>query len=296
MDRKSADLNSVDRWCLHRLLSRQPTGLGYAFAQKRVAQRPRLKIHYDLLRQTQRVAAGSPALGEEQMSALAQRIVNDTLVVPTAQNKLHALRWPAFASLAVASAVVLVLVLPDSGSEPGTADLQARSALRDDNTRVGVTARCMEVSKGGTAVVAEAHLTPIESNGGLRCSSTGIVGFSVTNLADAPWHVFVVGVTRENELRWYAPFDEHTGSVVVLPQTVDRVLAPLADLTPMPDAEEIALFALFAPSSLDIRDISRALRDLSAANTPLFAMDRLPLPIATQARTELVVSPRVQTP
>jgi hypothetical protein len=126
----------------------------------------------------------------------------------------------------------------------------------------------------------------------LTCPDDGLLAFSLTNLGARPSHVFVIGVNRQGELRWYAPFDGAAASVRVEPDTVDAPVGVAAALAGMAREERVTLYALFSPVPLSAHELRARLSSAQRRGTLTSALERLPVDVEHQAHIELVRSLR----
>ena len=253
-----------------------------------IARDPEWLSAYDVLRQAERRAAGNVDVTEAQV-ALFERIVV-AQAAATAPSRT-APRAALGLALAAAAAVAVFIAVPRP-SEEGWA---TRSASPHDS-KIGVRVRCLVSAPRGTRLLSESVLSPEQRPAQLSCPSDGLLAFSVTNLASAPRHVFLVGIGARNELRWYAPFEPQAGSVQVGAGEVDRVLETLAELKGLPAEERVTLFALFSDEPVDGVSLEARLKDARARGIPLSKVDRLPVGVQLQARAELRAATGAQAP
>ena len=231
---------------------------------------------YDEQRRLERVGNGASSLSAEQVD-LVERLVFAELELasPTPSPR----RWlvPAGA-FGVAAVLAVVMTRPPTSTET------AWTARGDQSApHVGVRARCIE----GQVIVGQAEAGPRAPDARLRCPRGSLLSLSLTNLERTASFVYVVGVTAAGELRFVAPFEESSSSMMIAADTVDRPLDVVADTGAFAAEERITLFALFSMNALQGAEVARTLRDISGRGVRVQAIDQLPLPALT-ARLELL--------
>lgn len=272
-------LSFVKRALLSRLLAGSLPPALAARLHRRLARDPAWLSAYEGLRRAERQAAGAVDITEQQL-ALFERIV----VAEASQQapvEVRASRGAVFGLAAAAAAVAVFAALPT-----GRDDDWATRGVTAAGPKVGLKVRCLSADERTPRLVSESVLSPEQVPGALDCPEDGVLAFSVTNLDEAPRHVFLVGVNEKDEIRWYAPFEASGRSVAVRAGEVDRVLETLAELDDLPK-ERVTLFALFADAPLDGAALEARLKDARTRGLPLSRLDRLPVGVPLQARAEL---------
>jgi hypothetical protein len=195
---------------------------------------------------------------------------------------------PVVARLALVGAVTAAALFfvwsPPSGDELG--ELTVRGL--GDGT-LGVTVRCL--APGATGVEDQAAAGPGRPSTTVRCDGDGLLSFAFINTTGEDLYAMVVGVSEQDELRWYAPFAADGQSTRLAAGSVDQPLSVAADLAPMPAGERVVLRTLFSRRPLRASTVGSLVDQARARHLSPSRIDRLPLTGTLEARVELVVSP-----
>lgn len=244
----------------------------------RIGADPVWRGAYDAMRQAERASlSGAPSAGQH---AMLEHLVMGSVDGPAGASGRRA----AVGLLAAAACVAVVVVI----AQPGD-DLRARSAAPDPSTeRVGVRVRCVDAADA-TRVRAETVLSAVGDGVPFECAPGSLLVFSTTNLAEAPVHVFVMGVRSDGEPLWYAPFDRDGGSVAIAPGTTNHVLDVAAETAGMTTGDKVTLFGLFSDRPLTAGALEAQLDGARQRGVAIGAVDRLPVAGVRQGRAAMRV-------
>lgn len=291
-------LSRLEAWCVARLSAGDVPSWLRGWANARVARSPAARSAYDALVVAEQVAAQRDVtLGQKSQIEAA------LFAALPAESARTDGRWGVLLSSGVAAAAVVAFFVatpstPSPSTPSPTASLPADDVLvaRAASTgTLGVTVRCLDRAET-PAVTGRVAAGPGQPSKTLRCAGDGLMGFAFTNTTSEKVHALVVGLTEDDQLRWYAPFTPGGASVVVPPGAADRLLPTVADLRPMAKEERVVLRAIF--SSVPLRaDVVEAIvkQDRERGLSPS-RVDRLALPATQQARVELEILPLHEDP
>jgi len=282
-DAPNARLGPIRRRVLVRALS---TDGALAGAARTIVRRDAtLLAAYDDARAIEALASGS-ALGTAERALVRSRVLDETARAPASRARRPALVGLSFA--AATAAVVLVVARPvdDDVLEPMARDALVARGVESAPPMLGVRARCLD--KDGARVVDVGEAGPRAPLGALRCPTDGLLSFAFTNLGERAAHAFVVGLA-DDDVRWYAPFLAQSSSIEVPAGARDQLVSTLADTGALSDVAHVTLYALFSDEAFDAVTVRNALLRAKERGLLSTSLDRLPVPVAWQARIEVSI-------
>ncbi len=269
----------LDRWCVAGAVGGAWPRPVLRWMRSRIARSPHLRRAYDELSRAEHEASGSP-VSRAQADSIEAALFGE-LDRARASSPSRGLKWGLPVLGATAAAAFFVVV---SNSSPD--DLSPRSGA---GGAIGITVRCLEKTEA-IRVVGEVSAGPGQPSRTLRCPSDGLLGFAFTNTTEQDVHAFVVGVTTDDDVRWYAPFTPESESVHVPPGSADELLSTVADLSPMNSNERIVLRAVFFSDRMQGSTLEAVIEQSKERRLSPSRLERLPMRDTVEARVELVVT------
>lgn len=277
----TADLARRERWALA-VAGRDRPGLASRWARRTLQASPRGRAAYDALARAEQVASGRDVTRTQSAHLEAS-----LFAALDGEGQASGGRGGATGRLAVAGAAVCAVAFlvwsPPAGDDLG--ELSVRGL--GDGT-LGVTVRCL--ARGAPPeIVGQVAAGPRRSSGALSCAADGLLSFSFTNTTDDDLFVMIVGVSEDDQLRWYAPFSADGSSARLPAGNVDVPMPVAADLAPMPSGERVTLRALFSRRAVRASTVGALVDQARARRLSPSRIDRLPLDGTLEARVELRV-------
>jgi len=281
----TARLGPIRRRVLVRALSHD--GALADAARSLVRRDATLSAAYDDARAIEALASGSP-LSATQRALVRGRVLDETaapaLVRPPARRAIAGL---SFAALAAAVVVVVARPADDIAGDDAAAETLIERGVPSAPPMLGVRARCLD--KDGARVVDVGEAGPRAPLGALRCPTDGLLSFAFTNLDERAAHAFVIGLA-DDDVRWYAPFLAQSSSIEVAAGARDQLVSTLADTGNLSEVGHVTLYALFSDEAFDAALVRNALLRAKERGLLSTSLDRLPVPVAWQARIEVTVT------
>lgn len=274
----STPAGALRRALTHHLLSGDLPGPLARWTHRRIGQNAQWRAAYNEMRAAEKAATAEDAFTESQLGLLEGAVLA-SVAAPSSTRA----RWAVGLVAASLTAALLVVVAPTLRSS-GTDELVARSA---GAPTVGLRVRCLE--EGSHDVRSDAVLSVARPGASLRCPAASVLAFSVTNLSPEDAHVLLVGVRRDGEPLWFAPFSEGGRSLPVGRGVVDEIVDVVATTGGMELGQRVTLFALFDDAPIDAGAVAREMRGASSRGLALHAVDRLPVGVAAQSRADLII-------
>jgi len=267
--------------------------------QSHLGSCPACQHRYNRVVLASRLLEGGPAALEgpsrRELDWVEHAVLERARLVPDSQPaRRSVLRWVLGAATAAAAiAIVLPLALrsgpPRAPNKtiavaPGATELQARGAPARVGRQVGVRAFCIQRRQDQVdPVVFEASADP--TLGG-RCEVNDILRFAYTNRSKMN-HLFLVGVDRQYQIKWYEPHPPKLTSIKVQQRVVDEPLSRAVRLKVNHKQGPIRLFAIFSGAPLHGEQIKQAVEQVKRDRVPLERLELLPLD-DTEQRSILV--------
>lgn len=271
----SSPLPPFDAWLVARLAGgRLPRAL-VPWARRRVEARPALREAYVALREAERAAAGSPDVTRAQSESIEAGLFDAlTELQESAAPAPHraTLVW----STALVAAAIALVVVTDRGSSGADDDV---TTVRGDSAGVlGVTVRCvLRGQNDDVRQLGSVSAGPGVPGGTLRCPSDAVLVFAFTNTRRDAVHAAVVGVSDDDQLRYYAPFLKGGRALEVPAGAIDELSPVAAELAGMPHGERVGLRAVFTAEPVGVEQLGRAIEHLERRGLSPSRLERLPL-------------------
>lgn len=271
--------------------------------QGHLASCPACQHRYNRVVLASRLLEGGPAALEgpsrRELDWVEHAVLERARLVPDSQPaRRSVLRWVLGAATAAAAiAIVLPLALrtgPPRAPRRTVAvapvtELQARGAPARISRQVGVRAFCIQRRQDKVdPVVFEASADPTS---GESCEVEDILRFAYTNRSKMS-HLFLVGVDRQYQIKWYEPHPPKLTSIKVQQRVVDEPLSRAVKLKVNHQQGPLRLFAIFSAAPLHGEQIKLAVEQVKRERVPLEKLELLPLDDTEQRSVQVNLSQR----
>jgi len=231
---------------------------------------------------------------QRELDWVGQVVVERTRLVPDSQPaRRGVLRWVvglAGAAAAVAIALPLVLSSGPPTPSPAAGEFATRGTPAKVSQQVGVRAFCIQRQKAGVEpVVFEASSG--DPAAAPTCEVSDILRFAYTNKSKMS-HLFLVGLDRKYNIKWYEPHPPKRNSIKVQQRVVDEPLSRAVSLRVNHEKGPVRLFAIFSSTPLHADQITQAVAEARRTRAPLERLRVLPLDDTDQRSILINLAPR----